>query len=291
MACVTEKSNRGDEPVDHTEADVPAPVVEVLRFLRRLGIELVRHYHRLEVTIDAPLPDRPCLVVGNHGFGGIIDLNVFAVLGILDQLSTTRPVTVLTHQLAWTLRVGPLLESLGSRPASRASATEAFASGHHVLVFPGGDVEASKPWRRRHRVTFAGRTGFAAMAIQTNVPIVPIVTAGAGSTLFVLTDGQPLARRLGLDRLLRYKVLPVSISIPWGLNVGLVGLLPYLPLPAKLRSRVLPAMEPDEGESAAAFAVRVEAAMQSAMGELVRANRDGAGRSETEHTSNERERP
>ncbi|HSP36740.1 MAG TPA: 1-acyl-sn-glycerol-3-phosphate acyltransferase [Frankiaceae bacterium] len=243
--------------------------MNVLRFLRHVGIELVRRYHRLEVQVDEPLPDRPCLVVANHGFGGIFDLNVFVVLGVLDQLASDRPLTALTHQLAWTLRVGPLLESVGSRPASRESALDAFAAGHHVVVFPGGDVEASKSFRQRNDVTFAGRSGFAQLAMEVDVPIVPIVTAGAGSTLFVLTDGQALARRLGLDKLLRYKVLPVSISIPWGLNVGLVGLLPYLPLPAKLRSRVLPSMWPDPGESAVLFANRVEATMQSAMDGLV----------------------
>ncbi len=269
MDDVTANPPMDDEPTDRVEAEVPGPATAVLRFLRRSGIELVRHYHRLDVRVDAPLPERPCLVVGNHGFGGIFDLNVFAVLGILDRLVTDRPVTVLTHQLAWTLQVGPLLESLGSRPASRTSARDAFAAGHHVLVFPGGDIEASKPFRRRHQVTFAGRSGFAEMAMQADVPVVPVVTAGAGNTLLVLTDGQAMARRLGLGRLLRYKVLPVSVSIPWGLNVGLVGLLPYLPLPAKMRSRVLPAMRPGEGEDAVDFAARVEATMQKAMDELI----------------------
>jgi 1-acyl-sn-glycerol-3-phosphate acyltransferase len=255
---------------DQSEAaDVPAPVMRILRFVRQVGIDLVRYYNRLDVRVDEPLPDRPCLIVGNHGFGGIFDLNVLAVLGILDQLATDRPVTALTHQLAWTLRVGPLLQTFGSRPASRDSALKAFASGHHVLVFPGGDVEASRSFRHRNRVTFAGRAGFAKLALEADVPIVPVVTAGAGNTLFVLTDGQPLARRLGLDRLLRYKALPISISIPWGLNVGLVGLLPYLPLPAKLRSVVLSPMHPNSGEDAAAFAARVEATMQSALDELV----------------------
>jgi 1-acyl-sn-glycerol-3-phosphate acyltransferase len=240
-----------------------------MRFLRQVGIDLVRYYNRLEVRVEQVLPDRPCLIVGNHGFGGIFDLNVFAVLGTLDQLTGDRPVTALTHQLAWTLRVGPLLETVGSRPANSGSATGAFAAGHHVLVFPGGDIEASRPHRRRNQVTFAGRSGFAQLAIETGVPIVPVVTAGAGDTLFVLSDGQPLARWLGLDRLLRYKVLPVSISIPWGLNVGLVGLLPYLPLPAKMRTVVLPAMSARSGEDPAAYAARVEAAMQVAMDHLV----------------------
>jgi 1-acyl-sn-glycerol-3-phosphate acyltransferase len=240
----------------------------IMRFLRQLGIDLVRYYNRLEVRVDAPIPDRPCLIVGNHGFGGIIDLNVFALLGTIDQLGGGRPVTALTHQLAWTLKVGPLLETLGSKPANSASAMQAFAAGHHVVVLPGGDLEAGKSFRHRNRVDFAGRTGFARLAMQAGVPILPIVTAGAGETLFVLTDGRWLARWLRVDKLLRAKALPISISIPWGLNVGIVGLLPYLPLPAKLQTVVLRAMEPVDDEDPAAYACRVERVMQATMDEL-----------------------
>ena len=93
----------------------------------------------------------------------------------------------------------------------------------------------------------------------------PIVTAGAGESLFVLSDGKPLARALQLDKLLRVKALPISLSFPWGLNVGLVGMVPYLPLPTKMHTRVLPAMKPRKGEDGDHFAGRVQAAMQDAL--------------------------
>ncbi len=240
-----------------------------MRFLRQVGIELVRYYNRLDVRVEAPIPDRPCLMVANHGFGGIIDLNVFAVLGTLDKLAAGRPVTTLTHQLAWTLRLGRLVESVGCRPATAQFATEALGGGHHVLVLPGGDVDAGKSFRRRNEIDFAGRTGFARLARDAGVPVVPIVTAGAGETLFVLASGKPLARWLRLDTRFRYKVLPVTISIPWGLSVGLVGLLPYLPLPAKMKTVVMPAMEPGENEPDVAFAARIQEAMQTTMDRLV----------------------
>lgn len=70
------------------------------------------------------------------------------------------------------------------------------------------------------------------------------MTAGAGESLFVVADGHGLAEKLGLRERLRYGVLPVSLSIPWGLNVGLVGPLPYIPLPTKLSTVILPAIEP-----------------------------------------------
>ena len=235
---------------------------------RRLGIEFVRRYNRLEVTADVGTLSGPVLFVANHGFGGIFDLNVFAVGATFEQLKLDRDVTILTHQVAWTLGVGRLIEPLGARPASTQSAEEAFEQGEHVAVFPGGDLDAAKAWDERNQVKFGGRSGFARLAIDAGVPIVPIVTAGAGESLFVISSGERLARAIRLDKLLRVKSAPVSISLPWGLSIGAVGMLPYLPLPTKLVTRVLPAMPPTDGADAADFAVRVETAMQDALTDM-----------------------
>lgn len=234
------------------------------------GVEaFLRTYHRHHVEIDAPLPATPALLVSNHGFGGVIDLNAMALVRVLHQLDVHENVTFLVHQVAWTLGAGRLVESMGGRPGSPEAVREAFAAGRHVAVFPGGDVDAAKAWGDRNTICFAGRSGFARIAMEHGVPIVPVVTAGAGETLFVLWDGQGLARALRLPKLLRMKALPVSVSIPWGLNVGAVGMLPYVPLPARLSTAVLPPMTAHEGETPADFAARVEAAMQDRLTELV----------------------
>jgi hypothetical protein len=44
-----------------------------------------------------------------------------------------------------------------------------------------------------------------------------------------------------LDRIFRLKVLPISIAPPWGLNIG--DFLGHLPLPAKITTEVLPAID------------------------------------------------
>ncbi|MEH3157229.1 MAG: hypothetical protein PGN29_18715 [Gordonia paraffinivorans] len=77
----------------------------------------------------------------------------------------------------------------------------------------------------------------------------------------VLGAGRRLARLARLDRLLRVKSFPLTVSLPWGINVGLVGLLPYLPLPTKLTTTILPPMRPEPGESVAEYAGRVHSAM------------------------------
>ena len=259
-----------DPDGDHRDAE---RLEGALALIRHSAIEFVRRYHRLQIDADAQSFDDPVLFVANHGFGGVLDLNVMAVGAVLEDLHLDRPVTFLTHQLAWTLGVGPLIEHLGARPASQESAQQAFADGHHVVVFPGGDLDAAKKFTDRNHIVFGGRSGFAKLAMEQHVPIVLIVTAGAGESLLVLSEGERLARALRLDKLLRVKALPTSISLPWGLNVGAVGMLPYLPLPTKLHTRVLPATNALPGEDAAAFAERIHTVMQDALTEMTRHRR------------------
>ena len=237
--------------------------------VRSAVLESVSRYHRHEVVVDSAPPSEPVLFVGNHGFGTVTDPNVLAVAAAMDALSRGRDQTYLVHDLAWTLKVGGLVAAFGGAPASADSAEQAWRQGNDVVVFPGGDREAGKSWRDRDRIIFGGRSGFARLAMEHSKPVVPVVTAGAGEGALVFTDGQGLASALGLDRALRYKVLPVSWSLPWGLSVGIAGLLPYLPLPTKLISAVMPAMTAGPDEDAAEFALRVESSMQARMDELV----------------------
>jgi 1-acyl-sn-glycerol-3-phosphate acyltransferase len=89
------------------------------------------------------------------------------------------------------------------------------------------------------KVDFAGRKGFIKLALESDVPIVPLVAIGGQETAVFLSRGERLAKILQLDRLFRLKVLPISLSIPWGLNLG--DMLGHWPLPAKL---TVEAMEP-----------------------------------------------
>ena len=90
------------------EPSIPDAVVTAGLALRRLGIEFVRRYHRLEIEASPLTFDEPVLFVANHGFGGVFDLNAFAFGAALDQIELDRPLTILMHQLAWTMRVGAL---------------------------------------------------------------------------------------------------------------------------------------------------------------------------------------
>lgn len=243
------------------------PMFHAGRRLKDVGRKWARTYHRLEVQGDLPRLDGPTLFVANHGFGGITDVNVFATWAVEQDLGLDRPLVALGHGMAWKMGGGAMMEGLGAVPASSDAAHEAFAEGCHVLVMPGGDMESFKPFSERNKVIFSGRSGFARLAMKEGVPILPIVTAGAGETLYVISRGEKLAKITGVERVLRLKALAVTLSVPMGLTVG--G-SPYIPLPAKLVTRVLPLMTPQQGESSERFAGRVHRAMQDGMDDMTK---------------------
>jgi len=123
-------------------------------------------------------------------------------------------------------------------------------------------------------VVFGQRRGFIRLALRAGVPIVPVVSVGAHEAFHVLTDGVELARRLQLKRLFRLEALPIALGLPFGLIIGPTG---YLPLPVRMKIRVLPEMRwPALGEDAAdddevvgRCRDEVVATMQQAMDELV----------------------
>ncbi|MBA3508591.1 MAG: glycerol acyltransferase, partial [Thermoleophilaceae bacterium] len=129
------------------------------------------------------------------------------------------------------------LRKYGTVAASPENADEALKSGAALLVYPGGDYEVHRPSWDRAKVDFGGRKGFIRLALKHGVPMVPVVSVGGQETALFLSRGEGLARLLRLDKLLRLKVLPVSLAIPWGINVG--DMLGHIPAPAKITTQVL----------------------------------------------------
>jgi 1-acyl-sn-glycerol-3-phosphate acyltransferase len=147
----------------------------------------------------------------------------------------------LAHNLVLSMPGLGFLRKYGVVAASPENADRALASGAALLVYPGGDHEVHRPSWERNEVNFDGRRGFVRLALEHGVPIVPVVSIGGQETALFLTRGEGLARTLQLDKLLRLKVLPVSIAVPWGLNFG--DAFGHIPLPAKITVEVLPAID------------------------------------------------
>ena len=196
-------------------------------------------YFRGEVRGLGNIPEEgPVLLVGNHSGGNLTPDTTVFTLAFSAYFGVERRFYQLAHNLVLSMPGLGFLRKFGTVAASPANAEKALRSGAAVLVYPGGDHEVHRPSWHSHRVDFAGRRGFIRLALEHDVPIVPVVSVGGQETALFLSRGETLSRLLGLDRLLRLKVLPISIAAPWGINVG--DFLGHVPLPAKITVEALP---------------------------------------------------
>ncbi len=198
--------------------------------LRRLFDPHIYGLHRI--------PEGPGLYVGNHN-GGLLAPDIFIMgLTLARELGLDQLPYGLAHELPlkWP-GMGPMLMRLGAVRASHENARKILDRGRKILVYPGGDIDSMRPSRDRNKVIFGRRRGYIRLALRESIPILPVVTAGAHSGWVVFSDGRGLARALRVDRLLRVKVFPLVLSIPWGLTLGPPP--PYLPVPTRVLQEFL----------------------------------------------------
>ena len=221
---------------------IAARVVPVLELLLRYFDPVVEGFDRLPEV-------GPYLVVGNHS-GGVYMPDFWAfLLEWFHRRGPEAPIYSLGFDFMFSMPgFGTLARRIGSVPASHENAARVLEAGMPVLVYPGGDEEDYRPWTERHRVDLHGRQGFIRLALRQGVPIVPLVAHGSHDVIIVLTRGEEIARRLGLDRL-RINIMPIVLGLPWGIAPVQ---LPTWPLPAKVTARVCePITWPQLGPDAA----------------------------------------
>jgi 1-acyl-sn-glycerol-3-phosphate acyltransferase len=217
---------------------------------------LVDYWFRMEFDGWENLPEPPVLLVGIHS-GAPFVWDAWTV-GVQwwRRFGQDRLLHGTAHDALMAIPViGRYFRAMGVLPAAPDSMATALAEGRDVAVWPGGEVDSLRPWHERDRANLAGRSGFVKMAIRAGVPIVPIATVGGADAMPVLIRGDRLSQMLRLDKLLRLKVFPVAVSLPWGIAPAA---LPQLPLPAKIRTRLMPAVEVDHDPARADDADYVE---------------------------------
>ena len=196
-------------------------------------------YFRGEVRGLGNIPeDGPVLLVGNHSGGNVTPDTTVFTLAYCAYFGVERPFYQLAHNLVLSMPGLSFLRKYGTVAASPANAQKALSAGAALLVYPGGDWEVHRPTLDRNRVDFNRRKGFIRLSLEHDVPLVPVVSIGGQETALFLSRGDRLARLFGLDRMFRLKVLPISLALPWGLNIG--DMLGHIPLPAKITIEVLP---------------------------------------------------
>jgi len=228
----------------------PTPPNETLLKVQQPVYDLLNKYwFRLEVTGWERVPDRPCLVVGVHS-GGALTMDAWTLVNAWwTHFEGRRLLHGTAHDvLMATPGLGDYFRAVGVIAANRKSVTEALAQGDDVVVWPGGEVDSMRSWRKRDVATLAGRTGFVRQAIRSGVPILPVATVGGHDTVFVVSEGKWLANALdkvtGLKKTLRGANLPIVAGFPFPLAVEVLPA--HLPLPAKIRTELLEPIAVDD---------------------------------------------
>lgn len=251
---VTDKKNTENNAAE-TAAGIDRKLVEAAVTLLEIPY---KHYFNVTVGGTENLPaEGPALLVGNHG-GAINSPDMLMLFAAwYRHQGFDRPLHALAHDFFFRVPLlSDALRGFGAMPANPEAAAEIFRGKGFLLVYPGGDRDAFKPFGTRNRIRFYGRRGFIKLAIRNRVPIIPVCARGGHDTLFVITSGRPFAKALGLDRLFRLDLLPISWSFPWGLTAG--PFLPYIPLPVHIRLRFCPPMpfgefRPEDADDPAAI--------------------------------------
>jgi 1-acyl-sn-glycerol-3-phosphate acyltransferase len=206
-------------------------------------------YFRADVRgLDRIPAEGPVLLVGNHSGGNVPPDTFVFTLAFCSYFGVERPFYQLAHNLVVSAPGLGWLRKFGTVAANPENARMALESGAALLVYPGGDYEVFRPSWRRHEVDFGGRIGYVRLAREAGVPIVPVASVGGQETALFLDRGQWLAKLLMVDKLLRLKSVPISLALPWGLNLS--DLLGHIPLPAKIAIEVQEPIEVDGDDQA-----------------------------------------
>lgn len=155
----------------------PSPT---LSRLARAAVRLVERYHPAHFEGVENIPAGPALLVGNHGLLGYEAMFFFA--GVFDR--TRRAPVGLADR--WFFRlplVRDVLVRVGGAYGHARNAHRLLGQGQLVVCYPGGARECFKHTPAdRYRLLWARSRGFARVALECGVPIVPFAAAGVDDT-------------------------------------------------------------------------------------------------------------
>ncbi|HEY9879776.1 MAG TPA: 1-acyl-sn-glycerol-3-phosphate acyltransferase [Leptolyngbyaceae cyanobacterium] len=204
-----------------------------------------RDYFRVKTDGWEHVPSEgKVLLVGSHNGGLAAPDTVMMAYDWFQRFGTERPVYGLMDPRIWRIfpGLGRIATQVGTLQATSHMAIKALRRDAGVLIYPGGLQDVFRPHALQKKIYFQGNTGFVKLALMESAPIVPLISYGAHSTLFVLADLYPQLEQLhklgmpwpfGLDP----GTYPIYLGLPWGLSPGP---LPNIPLPIQIHTRVCP---------------------------------------------------
>ncbi|KAK6180040.1 hypothetical protein SNE40_012260 [Patella caerulea] len=160
--------------------------------LAALWLGQARIWHGFEVHGLDKIPEGPALLVYYHG---AIPIDFYYVLAtcILEKGRQIRVVgdRFLLHVPGWRL----LMEVFHVTPGTVQSCVNVLNDGHLLSISPGGVREALFG-DEYYRIMWSNRVGFAKVALQANVPVVPMFTQNCREAFRTPKLGRSLLRKI-----------------------------------------------------------------------------------------------
>jgi 1-acyl-sn-glycerol-3-phosphate acyltransferase len=173
---------------------------------------IIRLLFRLNINGRENLVRKKTLYISNHNIGALIESHT--LLFELDKIfGDTHIVYGFTHPSIF--KIPGLCRYflwLGSVPSTYETAKEIFQENHSVLIFPGGNKQALRSIWDYKKNSFRESHGWAKIAKENQVDIVPITFKGSHFVNPVLWQSGILAKLLIFPWLVGLKWISVSVS-------------------------------------------------------------------------------
>jgi 1-acyl-sn-glycerol-3-phosphate acyltransferase len=182
---------------------------------------LYRHWWRVQVRgLDNVPGTGRALLVSNHA--GVLPYDGAMIRTALyeDHPAHRHARALILNAFFGVPLLSWFLRRTGNTLAHPDDAQRLLERDELVLVFPEGAKGTGKPFSRRYRLDRFGRGGYAATAVRTGAPIIPVSVVGSEEVHPMLANVKPVARALGMP------YFPITPTFPW------LGPLGVIPLPS-----------------------------------------------------------
>ena len=182
------------------------------------GARASARYHRARLTGDAHLPrEGAALLVGNHGLWGY---ETPAFFSLVHAATGRYPVGLAEHGFFRIPLVRTVLPWLGGVKGTRDNAHAALQEGRLVVCYPGGAHETFKPRARGYMLRWERALGFARLAAEAGVPVLPFAGHGVDDTFVYPGDGSLGVQLAPGEKYRMPLVMPLPLPVRLSFAVG-----------------------------------------------------------------------
>jgi 1-acyl-sn-glycerol-3-phosphate acyltransferase len=144
-------------------------------------------YHNYKLTGLSKIPHNTgFIIISNHSFLPY-DMMFFIKAYYHKTGKLIRGVT--DHTIFKIPILRTLFLQLGILDGTMENSIKILDNKFGLIIYPGGAKEAMKPSTEKYQLRWQGRYGFIKLAIDNNVPIIPIITKGNDDVFKVYFDG------------------------------------------------------------------------------------------------------